>query len=112
MELSKAQDVEAGDGTTSVVVLAGSFLDAAQKLLDKGIHPTVISEAFQRASAKAVDILVSIATPLKLDDRQSLLQAATTSLGSKVVSQHSSLLAPLAVDAVLKVNTLIFSRRR
>ena len=40
---------------------------------------------------------------MKLDDRQSLLMSATTSLGSKVVSQHSSLLAPLAVDAVLKV---------
>ena len=48
VELSKAQDVEAGDGTTSVVVLAGSFLEAAQKLLEKGIHPTVISESFQK----------------------------------------------------------------
>jgi len=103
VELSKAQDVEAGDGTTSVVVLAGSFLEAAQKLLEKGIHPTVISEAFQKASAKSVEILTSIATPVKLDDRHSLLMSATTSLGSKVVSQHSSLLAPLAVDAVLKV---------
>ena len=44
-----------------------------------------------------------MATPIKLDDRHSLLMSATTSLGSKVVSQHSSLLAPLAVDAVLKV---------
>ena len=50
VELSKAQDVEAGDGTTSVVVLAGSFLEAAQKLLEKGIHPTVISESFQKVS--------------------------------------------------------------
>lgn len=103
VELSKAQDVEAGDGTTSVVVLAGSFLEAAQKLLEKGIHPTAISEAFQKAAAKAVEILEAMATPMKLDDRQSLLMSATTSLGSKVVSQHSSLLAPLAVDAVLKV---------
>ena len=44
-----------------------------------------------------------MATPVKLDDRQSLLMSATTSLGSKVVSQHSALLAPLAVDAVLRV---------
>jgi len=48
VELSKAQDIEAGDGTTSVVVLAGSFLEASQKLLDKGIHPTAISESFQK----------------------------------------------------------------
>lgn len=56
-----------------------------------------------QAAAKCVEILESMATPMKLDDRQSLLMSATTSLGSKVVSQHSSLLAPLAVDAVLKV---------
>lgn len=103
VELSKAQDIEAGDGTTSVVVLAGSFLEASQKLLDKGIHPTAISESFQKASAKSVEILEAMATPMKLEDRHSLLMSATTSLGSKVVSQHSSLLAPLAVDAVLKV---------
>lgn len=42
VELSKAQDVEAGDGTTSVVVIAGSLLDAASKLLTRGIHPTII----------------------------------------------------------------------
>lgn len=40
VEISKAQDVEAGDGTTSVVVLAGALLEATQNLLDKGIHPT------------------------------------------------------------------------
>ena len=56
-----------------------------------------------QAAVKCVEILEAMATPMKLDDRQSLLMSATTSLGSKVVSQHSSLLAPLAVDAVLKV---------
>ena len=44
VELSKAQDIEAGDGTTSVVVLAGALLDACTKLLDKGIHPTIIAD--------------------------------------------------------------------
>lgn len=36
VELSKAQDIEAGDGTTSVVVIAGALLDACSKLLQKG----------------------------------------------------------------------------
>merc|ERR1711881_760465 len=66
VELSKAQDVEAGDGTTSVVVLAGSLLEAAEKLLKKGIHPTSISEAFQRAAAKSVEILTGMANPVDL----------------------------------------------
>ncbi|CAG0919758.1 unnamed protein product [Notodromas monacha] len=102
VELSKAQDVEAGDGTTSVVVIAGSLLDACQKLLQKGIHPTVISEAFQVAATKSVEILEKMSTPVELSDSQSLLQAAVTSLNSKVVSQHSSLLAPMAVNAVMR----------
>jgi T-complex protein 1 subunit delta len=101
--LSKAQDIEAGDGTTTVVIVAGALLDAASKLLAKGIHPTIISEAFQKAALKSKEILQKISIPVKLTDRQSLLQSATTSLNSKVVSQHSSLLAPIAVDAVMKV---------
>ena len=47
---------------------------------------------------------MEMATPVDLTDRQSLLQSASTSLNSKVVSQHSSLLSPMAVDAVLEVN--------
>ncbi|KAF7587343.1 T-complex protein 1 subunit delta [Aspergillus hancockii] len=103
VDLSAAQDVEAGDGTTSVVVIAGSLLGAAERLLSKGIHPTVISESFQRAAAAAVEILHNMSSPISLVDRSTLLQAASTSLSSKIVSQHSGLLGPMAVDSVLKV---------
>jgi len=103
VELSKAQDIEAGDGTTSVVIMAGSLLDASAKLLSKGIHPTMISEAFQKAAGKSVEILETLVKPLKLSDRESLLSSASTSLNSKVVSNYSSLLAPIAVDAVMSV---------
>jgi T-complex protein 1 subunit delta len=103
VDLSHAQDVEAGDGTTSVTVLAGSLLSACEALLAKGIHPTLISEAFGRAAAKAEEILIKVAVPVHLGDRESLMKAATTSLASKVVSNNSALLSPLAVDAVLAV---------
>merc|ERR1712025_426806 len=103
VELSKAQDIEAGDGTTSVCVLAGSLLDAADKLLQKGIHPTSISESFQKAAAKSVEILTAMSAPVDLSDRDSLLKASNTSLNSKVVSQNSAELSPIAVDAVLKI---------
>jgi len=103
VELSKAQDVEAGDGTTTVVVVAGSLLEAAEKLLAKGIHPTTISEAFQLCDKQATDVLSGMSTPLQLSDRDSLLKSATTSLNSKVVSQYSSILSPLCVDAVMRV---------
>lgn len=103
VELSKAQDVEAGDGTTSVVVTGGSLLEAAERLLQKGIHPTSISDAFQKAASKSVSILAHMSIPVDLTDKESLVKVAATSLNSKVVHQQSSLLAPLAVDAVLKV---------
>lgn len=105
VDLSAAQDVEAGDGTTSVVVLCGSLLAAAEKLLEKGIHPTVISESFLRAAEKVVEFLTEISTPVILSDRDSLLRAASTSLNSKIVSQYSSVLAPIAVDAVKRLAT-------
>lgn len=84
VDLSAAQDIEAGDGTTSVVVLAGSLLGAAEKMLQKGMHPTIIAESFLKASAKAVEYLEELSTPVDLKDQSSLLRAATTSLNSKV----------------------------
>jgi len=103
VELSRAQDVEAGDGTTSVVIVAGALMDAAEKLLNMGIHPTAISDAFQRCAKKAVEVLSLMGTPINLNDRETLIKLASTSLNSKVVSQQSGLLAPIAVDSVLNV---------
>eukprot|EP00475_Leptophrys_vorax_P042046 TRINITY_DN79365_c0_g1_i1.p1 TRINITY_DN79365_c0_g1~~TRINITY_DN79365_c0_g1_i1.p1 ORF type:complete len:539 (-),score=179.62 TRINITY_DN79365_c0_g1_i1:37-1653(-) len=103
VQISKAQDVEAGDGTTSVVILAGAFLEKCEDLMHLGIHPSVISEAWLEASEKAVQILESVAIPVPLSDRETLIKSASTSLNSKIVSQHSASLAPLAVDAVLHV---------
>merc|ERR1719388_317996 len=63
VDLSASQDVEAGDGTTTVTVIAGSLLGAAEKLLRQGIHPTVISEAFLVAAKKSEEILKSMSVP-------------------------------------------------
>lgn len=103
VEVSRAQDVEAGDGTTSVVVVTGALLNTALELLNKGIHASVISDAFLKAQQQAVKLLREIAIPVSLDDREGLIKAAITSLNSKVVSASAPLLAPLAVDAVLRI---------
>ena len=104
VDLSNSQDVEAGDGTTSVVVIAGALLAAAEGLLNKGvhletrraalltvtdrvqtgIHPQVVANAFSLAVGKAESILTDMAIPINLDDRESLLKNAVTSLNSKV----------------------------
>eukprot|EP00899_Mesostigma_viride_P008682 jgi/Mesvir1/17815/Mv12911-RA.1 len=103
VELSKSQDVVAGDGTTTVTVLAGALLGKSLELLQKGIHPTIVSDSLYKASLKAVQVMEEMSMPVQLTDRDSLIKSATTSLASKVVSQYSSLLAPIAVDCVLRV---------
>ena len=60
------------------------MLSAAQKLLEKGIHPTIISESFQKAATKSIEILTAMSKPIDLTDRDLLLKCATTSLSSKV----------------------------
>jgi T-complex protein 1 subunit delta len=103
VEISKAQDIEAGDGTTSVVVIAGALLKAVQELLNKGIHPAAISDGFNIALEKAREVMEGMGTPVDLNDRDILIQNCVTCLSSKVVSQNSDILAPMAVDAVLKI---------
>lgn len=103
VELSQSQDIEAGDGTTTVVVVAGALLEACGTLLSKGIHPTTIASSFMKAADQATNILETIAKPVKLDDRDDLISAVNTCLSSKVVYQNADLLAPIAVDSVLGV---------
>eukprot|EP00736_Rhodelphis_marinus_P008071 Rmarinus@m.13442 len=103
VDLSKSQDIEAGDGTTTVVVIAGALLGAAHQMLKQGIHPTAVSESFKKALDKATEVLEGMSSDVDITDRDSLLKNAMTSLNSKVVSQYSSLLAPIAVDSVLRI---------
>lgn len=85
-------------------MLAGSLLKAAESLLDKGIHPNLISEGFQRALDYSLDVVKNqLSIPVKITDRESLIECVNTSLSSKVVSSYSSLLSPLAVNAVMKI---------
>eukprot|EP00484_Ammonia_sp_Unknown_P003341 CAMPEP_0197075360 /NCGR_PEP_ID=MMETSP1384-20130603/211571_1 /TAXON_ID=29189 /ORGANISM="Ammonia sp." /LENGTH=535 /DNA_ID=CAMNT_0042514205 /DNA_START=62 /DNA_END=1669 /DNA_ORIENTATION=+ len=103
VELSKSQDIEAGDGTTSVCVIAGALLEKAEELLEKGIHPVALSDAWKIAAAESCRILRAMSYPIELSNRDQLIKGAITSLSSKVVSQYSHILAPLAVDSVLHV---------
>lgn len=102
-DLSAAQDVEAGDGTTSVVVITGALLGAAQRLLAKGLHPQRVTEAFLKAAEMANGVMKDMSIPIDLTQRGEILKAAKTSMCSKVVSQNSDVLGPIAVDSVLRV---------
>nr|UXY87162.1 T-complex protein 1, delta SU [Cryptomonas sp.] len=109
VNISKSQDLEVGDGTTSVVVLSGSFLGSCLNLLDKGISPTKISDNFRFCLKKAQETLICMALPVDLNDENALYQAASTSLESKVISVQSHLLSPVAVKSVLRITDLTTS---
>ena len=108
VELSKSQDNEIGDGTTGVVVVAGSMLEQAQLLLDKGLHPIQIANGFEKGCEIAVKHLKSIAKELDIKDKgnENLIKCAMTALGSKVVNKYQRKLAEICVEAVLSVADL------
>ena len=105
VELSKIQDQEVGDGTTSVVILAGELLQQAAELItsDK-IHPTILVEGFRVATEKAEEYLNEIATEVAAEDEALLVQLVNTTMGSKIVARSSDLLAKIVIDAVKSVD--------
>jgi thermosome len=103
VEVAKTQDNEAGDGTTSAVIIAGELLNKAEELIDKNIHPTIIIDGYRKAAEKALETLEKIAIPVDLKSKEYLKKAATTAMGSKIVAEYKEYLADLAVKAMLAV---------
>jgi thermosome len=107
VEVAKTQDNEVGDGTTSVVILAGELLANAEKLLNQNIHPRIIVEGYKLAAARCSTMLENIAMPVSLDDEDRLKQIAATAMRSKGVATARDYLAQLAVQAIKQVYEVV-----
>jgi archaeal chaperonin len=103
VEVAKSVDNEAGDGTKSVVVLAGSLIENAEELFDKDVHPAIVVEGFREASKKAIEFLKDISIEIDPKDKAFLNKIAATSIASKLVTTNSQLLSKLVIDAALRV---------
>ncbi len=103
VEVAKTQDQEAGDGTTTAVILAGELLKRAEELIEQNIHPTIISQGYRLASTKALDLLQQASHPVTISDGDTLRRIAVTSMSSKSVSFNRELLGDIAVKAVVAV---------
>lgn len=100
IELSRTQDEEVGDGTTSVIILAGEFLSAALPFLERNIHPITIIRAYKRALEDSLEFLKEITVPVNTSDKAEMLRLIKASIGTKFVAQWSDMMCSLAYDAV------------
>ncbi len=100
VEISKTQDDEVGDGTTSSVVITGELLKRAEDLIDKNIHPTLIVQGYKKAAEKAVEVLSKIAIPVGFEDEKNLKMIAYTAMNSKASVGNQDYFADMAVKAV------------
>ena len=103
VEVAKTQDNEAGDGTTTAVIISGALLDKAEGLINKNVHATIIIDGYKKASDRALKTLEKIAIPVDLSLQGYLKKAAMTAMASKLVAEHRGYLADLAVKAILQV---------
>lgn len=103
IELSRAQDEEVGDGTTSVIILAGEVLSAVEGFLEKDIHPTVIVNAYFRALEEIVKITNELGVEINLENNDDLIKIVKSTIGTKFSAKWGDLLVDLAVKAVRTV---------
>ncbi|WNY29259.1 60 kDa chaperonin [Methanimicrococcus stummii] len=103
VEVSKTQDEEVGDGTTSAAVVAGELLKKAEDLIDMDIHPTVIASGYRLAAAKAVELVQGLAKDVDETDVELLTSIASTAITGKGAESAKPLLAKISVEAVTSV---------
>ncbi len=108
VNMSRVQDDEVGDGTTSVTVLASELIREAEKLVDMRLHPQTIVAGWRKAVKVAREALEANALDHGKDEelfKQDLMNIARTTLSSKILGQHKDFFAKMCVDAVLRLKS-------
>jgi len=103
VEIAKTQDSEVGDGTTTVAILAGELLNNAENLLNKEVHPTIISKGYKLASNKALEVLEKISKKISKSDTKLLMNVAVTAMTGKGAEISKEVLASIATKAINQV---------
>lgn len=104
-DIAMSQDSEVGDGTTSVMVLAGELLKQAKQFIEDGVHPQIIIKSYRTASRlalkKLMELSIDITKKSETEKRQILEKCAQTSLSSKLIGgMNRTSFATMVVDAV------------
>ena len=108
VDIARSQDNEVGDGTTSVVLVAGELLKQSKQFIEEGMHSSIIIKGYRDAMRLCLDrikeVSVKIGDKNDEDKRELLLRCAMTSLNSKVISRFKEFFANMVVDAVQHLN--------
>lgn len=111
VDIAKSQDSEVGDGTTSVVMLAGELLKSTKSFIEEGMHPQVVIKAYRTATKLALAKIKEISVKINKEDpvemRSLLEKCASTTLCSKLLSMQKGFFSKLVVDAVLMLDDLL-----
>merc|ERR1711970_554105 len=108
VDIAKSQDAEVGDGTTSVVILAGEFLKQCKSFVEEGVHPRVVVRGFRKAANMAVSRVKELAVTIPENERRSqLVKCAATAMSSKLIHQQKDFFANMVVDAVSTLDELM-----
>ena len=102
VEVSKTQEKEVGDGTTTVVMIAGKLLENAEKLLDLKIHPTIITQGYRLAQKKAIEILEDLTIDISTEEE--LLQVAKTAMTGKSAEYLKEKFSSIILQAITLLN--------
>ncbi|CCE86965.1 Piso0_005490 [Millerozyma farinosa CBS 7064] len=108
VDISRAQDAEVGDGTTSVAILAGELLKESKTFIEDGMSTHVIIKGLRKASELAVKKVQEIAHEVKKENeeefRDLLTKCAKTAMSSKLISNNSDFFSKMVVDAVMTLD--------
>ncbi|OUM53423.1 hypothetical protein BVG19_g2703 [[Candida] boidinii] len=103
IELSRTQDEEVGDGTTSVIILAGEILAQTFPYIEKNIHPVVIIQALKQALTDALEVISKVSKPIDIENEQAMIKLISASIGTKYVAKWSNKMCELSLKAVKTV---------
>lgn len=111
VDIAKSQDAEVGDGTTSVVLLAGEFLKQLKPFVEEGVHPRIIIRAMRKSLQlslqKISELAVKINKANATEHRSLLEKCAATAMSSKLIHQQKGFFSKMVVDAVLSLDDLL-----
>jgi thermosome len=103
VQVAKTQDDKVGDGTTTAVIISGELLNLAQELMEQAVHPSIIFRGYRKALVKSKEILQELAIKIDINDTDTLLKVAETSMNSKLIAGVKNHFANIAVNAVSQI---------